>query len=238
MQKTKQYEAFLSHRQTDTGDRVAAFHEELFQRFQLITWFDQKQEDLTEPVMKNGVASSKFFILFLSPSYFHSNYCQVELTAALEQDKQIIILYEPLQDYELVYIEDIDKVLCSFYRDSKCLQFENEKEFLARFRTRLVFGKRIGSEKRERMFQDLLQIFQKEYQPPNRVLDIHNAQILLIAHPVTGEDQSELISIELNRLGIQSYFVDQANLQKNFNKIFSKNAFGALVVFLTSGVLL
>ena len=90
--------AFLSHRQTDWGDRAHALHQELFRRFQINTWFDQKNDNITQKVMREGVKNAKFFVLFVSPKYISSENCQLEVRAALDSDKPIILIYQSTEE--------------------------------------------------------------------------------------------------------------------------------------------
>ena len=238
------YLAFLSHRQADTGDRAAAFHEEMLQRFRYHTWFDQKKDDLTRKKMKEGISESEYFILFVSPSYVESAFCRMEVKYALQVNKKIILLYEPSDDIEKVYVKDIDKdflapLLKALRENDKAKVFESKDEVsvLSFFHERIPFGRRIGSQKREKMYQTLFDITRLQYTPVSiNASAFRDGEIFIVAHPANGEDQSTLIEVQLRKLGVSAHFIDHG--LPIFSNIFKDcNYLRAIVVFLTNGVL-
>ena len=48
--------------------------------------------------MRQGVKNAKFFVLFVSPSYIDSKNCQLEVRAALDSDKPIILIYQSTEE--------------------------------------------------------------------------------------------------------------------------------------------
>eukprot|EP00935_MAST-01C_sp_MAST-1C-sp1_P000185 g185.t1 len=84
---------FLSHFQATGSDQVATLELELKQ-LGLMSWYDNKAMDLTKAGMREGVAKTGCFLLFLSRGVMARPYVQYELRTAIELGKKIVLVHE------------------------------------------------------------------------------------------------------------------------------------------------
>ena len=84
---------FLSHAQATGGDQTHNLCLYLMQRG-LRCWYDNKATDVTSKGMKEGVALSEVFLLFLSNDVLTRPFVQYELSEALRLHKKILFVHE------------------------------------------------------------------------------------------------------------------------------------------------
>ena len=84
---------FISHKQANAADQVHTMFLEL-QRRGCEVWYDMDAEDLTKTGMVAGIESSAVFVLFLSDGVLLRPYCQLEIRAALENQRKVLLVHE------------------------------------------------------------------------------------------------------------------------------------------------
>ena len=84
---------FISHKQANAADQVHTMFLELQQRGCEV-WYDMMADDLTASGMVAGIHSSAVFVLFLSDGVLQRPYCQLEISAALENRREILLVHE------------------------------------------------------------------------------------------------------------------------------------------------
>ena len=90
---TMKWHIFLSHAQATGGDQTHNLCLYLMQRG-LRCWYDNKATDVTSKGMKEGVALSEVFLLFLSKDVLTRPFVQFELSEALRLHKKILFVHE------------------------------------------------------------------------------------------------------------------------------------------------
>ena len=88
-----QWHVFISHKQANAADQVHTMFLEL-QRRGCEVWYDMDAEDLTKTGMVAGIESSAVFVLFLSDGVLLRPYCQLEIRAALENQRKVLLVHE------------------------------------------------------------------------------------------------------------------------------------------------
>jgi hypothetical protein len=84
-------EYFISYKQTDKNDGVVQMLYWLLQPS--LVWLDKYAPARDEAAMRAGVRSADVFIAVLSPKYFTSRFCCLELHTAIEHKKPIILTW-------------------------------------------------------------------------------------------------------------------------------------------------
>ena len=86
---------FLSYRQNDGNDgAVQMLHAILLrERGVKSVWLDKLAEDRSETGMINGVKESDVFVAVISPTYFASKFCCLEVHTALKEGKKIVAVW-------------------------------------------------------------------------------------------------------------------------------------------------
>jgi len=88
------FHCFLSHKQLTGGDLANVLFEKLSGRG-LKIWYDQAAEHLNKDSMAEGIKKSKCYLLLLTKDVFKSGSVLFELSTALKENKQILLVHEP-----------------------------------------------------------------------------------------------------------------------------------------------
>ena len=83
---------FASYKQNDGGDALLM---NMYHTLKpLDVWLDKMRgEERSETGMVAGVKACKLFCAVISPAYFKSDFCLLEISTALEQKKKIAVCY-------------------------------------------------------------------------------------------------------------------------------------------------
>jgi len=80
---------FLSYKQDDQNDGAVQMLYSLLPK----CWLDKYAEDRSEEGMVAGVTNSDVFVAIISPKYFSSYFCCLEMYTALSQGKRILVAW-------------------------------------------------------------------------------------------------------------------------------------------------
>ena len=82
---------FLSYKQDDKNDgAVQMLYNELPKGS---AWLDKYADDRSEEAMVAGVTESNVFVAIISPKYFSSYFCCLEMHTALSQGKRVLVVW-------------------------------------------------------------------------------------------------------------------------------------------------
>lgn len=84
---------FLSYKQKDGNDGAVQQLFDLLRECGSKAWLDKRAEDRSEKGMVAGVKSSDMFVAVLSPAYFASWFCCLEMHTALTEQKPILVVW-------------------------------------------------------------------------------------------------------------------------------------------------
>ena len=84
---------FLSYKQDDQNDSAVQMLHGLLLKLLLNCWLDKYADDRSEEGMVAGVTKSDVFVAIISPNYFSSYFCCLEMHTALSQDKRILVVW-------------------------------------------------------------------------------------------------------------------------------------------------
>ena len=87
------YHFFLSHKQANGGQTMAWLEGKLSGR-DLLSWYDNMQEDRSEAGMMAGVKGSAVFLLFLTEGTIERYFVQREMSEAFSLRKPFMLMYE------------------------------------------------------------------------------------------------------------------------------------------------
>ena len=82
---------FLSYKQNDGNDGAVQMLAILLGTGSV--WFDKYATDRSETGMVNGVTSQDIFVAILSPNYFQSKFCCLEMRTALKMGKPVLVVW-------------------------------------------------------------------------------------------------------------------------------------------------
>ena len=82
---------FLSYKQNDQNDGAVQMLYSLLPKDS--SWLDKHAEDRSEVGRVTGVTNSDVFVAIISPKYFSSYFCCLEMHTALSQDKRILVVF-------------------------------------------------------------------------------------------------------------------------------------------------
>ena len=82
---------FLSYKQDDSNDGAVQMLYSLLPKGS--AWLDKHADDRSEEGMVAGVTESSVFIAIISPKYFSSYFCCLEMHTALSQGKQVLVVW-------------------------------------------------------------------------------------------------------------------------------------------------
>ena len=82
---------FLSYKQNDGNDGAVQMLANLLGTGSV--WFDKYAADRSETGMVNGVTSQDIFVAILSPNYFQSKFCCLEMRTALKMGKPVLVVW-------------------------------------------------------------------------------------------------------------------------------------------------
>ena len=80
---------FLSYKQDDQNDGAVQMVHSLLPK----CWLDKYADNRSEEGMVAGVTESDVFVAMISPKYFSSYFCCLEMHTALSQDKRILVVW-------------------------------------------------------------------------------------------------------------------------------------------------
>jgi hypothetical protein len=80
---------FLSYKQDDQNDGAVQMVHSLLPK----SWLDKYADNRSEEGMVAGVTESDVFVAMISPKYFSSYFCCLEMHTALSQDKRILVVW-------------------------------------------------------------------------------------------------------------------------------------------------
>ncbi len=85
---------FLSYKQNDGSDAIAINMYYSLKEKNINVWLDKMRDDeRSESGMVAGVKSSKLFCAIISPNYFNSYFCLLELKTAILNSKKIVLCF-------------------------------------------------------------------------------------------------------------------------------------------------
>ena len=82
---------FLSYKQDDKNDGAVSMLYSLLPKGS--AWFDKYADDKSEKGMVTGVTESDIFVAIVSPNYFSSSFCCLEMHTALTQGKPVLVVW-------------------------------------------------------------------------------------------------------------------------------------------------
>jgi hypothetical protein len=88
------FDFFLSHHQALGGDQCQILYLVLQEQSYRV-WYDMHATDLTKEGMRQGIVRSAAYVLLLTDGVLEREFVQFEARTALEENKHIILLYEP-----------------------------------------------------------------------------------------------------------------------------------------------
>lgn len=103
-------DVFLSHAQGEAQNQVLALSM-MLGTAGVDAWYDMDAERLCTADMVRGVATSRFFLIYLSRSYFSRWFCRLEAQVARVLEKTLIVVYEadPRHGGNANYIELVNE---------------------------------------------------------------------------------------------------------------------------------
>ena len=103
---------FLSYKQNDNNDAaVQMLAYQLKERGVKKVWLDKLAEDRSQAGMIDGVKESDIFVAVISPGYFASKFCCLELDTALKRGKPIVLVWNQSKDKVQTALDWIPKEL-------------------------------------------------------------------------------------------------------------------------------
>ena len=112
---------FLSYKQNDGNDSaVQMLAYQLKEHGVKTVWLDKLAEDRSETGMTDGVKESDVFVAVISPGYFASKFCCLEVDTALKTGKPIVVVWN----------QSKDKVQATFKWIPDKLEFLKQNELL------------------------------------------------------------------------------------------------------------
>ncbi|KAL3902330.1 MAG: hypothetical protein SGPRY_012110 [Prymnesium sp.] len=92
-------------------------------------WFDKMRDEGRDKTgMMAGVKNTKLFLALISPKYFQSEWCLMELTMALESKKKIALAHHGCTDPHTALSWIPDK-FCDLKRDELIMMLEAKEYF-------------------------------------------------------------------------------------------------------------
>tara|TARA_E500000178_G_scaffold279695_1_gene279561 strand:- start:7584 stop:8240 length:657 start_codon:yes stop_codon:yes gene_type:complete len=85
---------FVSYKQNDNSDAIVMNIHYSLKETNIDVWLDKMRGDeRSEKGMINGVESCKLFCAVISPEYFKSYFCILELNTAIKMEKKIVVCF-------------------------------------------------------------------------------------------------------------------------------------------------
>lgn len=92
---------FISHAQSDNGDRCKLISTVLKRELGLTAWYDMEVDDLTTTGMAAGIDDARCFVLCISRQALHRPFVLFELVTAVRLNKPIRFVHMPQTDVEI-----------------------------------------------------------------------------------------------------------------------------------------
>ena len=220
---------FLSHYQAKGGDQCDILCLEL-QRLGFKVWYDNKAQNLTSGGMKDGVARSAVFVVFLNHGTLDRKFVLFEVETALRLGKPVVLISEtdgrhgaPLDD-DGVFLFDL---VCG-PNTPESVRVRLQSQVTIPFYRRTPFG--------EATIAEL--ISQSEFEAPREALSsvtlpapVTHGTHLFLVRGVTGSRQCLELALRLERHGVT---VSQEDTEGSLAALERSSA---VVLFLTDHVL-
>jgi hypothetical protein len=116
---------FLSYKQKDGNDGAVQQLFDLLRERGSKAWLDKRAEDRSEKGMVAGVKSSDVFVAVLSPAYFASWFCCLEMHTALTEQKQILVVWNQTEHAVQNALKWIPEAL-HFLKDNELLPIQED----------------------------------------------------------------------------------------------------------------
>lgn len=116
---------FLSYKQKDGNDGAVQQLFDLLRERGSKAWLDKRAEDRSEKGMVAGVKSSDVFVAVLSPAYFASWFCCLEMHTALTEQKPILVVWNQTENAVQNALKWIPEAL-HFLKDNELLPIQED----------------------------------------------------------------------------------------------------------------
>ena len=116
---------FLSYKQKDGNDGAVQQLFDLLRERGSKAWLDKRAEDRSEKGMVAGVKSSDVFVAVLSPAYFASWFCCLEMHTALTEKKPILVVWNQTEHAVQIALKWIPKAL-PFLKENELLPIQED----------------------------------------------------------------------------------------------------------------
>ena len=115
----------LSYKQKDGNDGAVQQLFDLLRERGSKAWLDKRAEDRSEKGMVAGVKSSDVFVAVLSPAYFASWFCCLEMHTALTEQKPILVVWNQTEHVVQSALKWIPEAL-HFLKDNELLPIQED----------------------------------------------------------------------------------------------------------------
>ena len=116
---------FLSYKQNNDNDGAVQQLFGLLRDRGSKAWLDKRAEDRSEKGMVAGVKSSDVFVAVLSPAYFASWFCCLEMHTALTEKKPILVVWNQTEYAVQIALKWIPEAL-HFLKDNELLPIQED----------------------------------------------------------------------------------------------------------------
>ena len=138
-QRSKRHRSyFLSYKQGDGNDgAVQMLATELRERGATNVWLDKLAEDRSEKGMVEGVRTSDVFVAIVSPAYFESSFCCLEMHTALKEDKAVLVVWNQSKHTVQSALGWLPGEL-SFLKNNELLPMQEDKQMAGTCADRII----------------------------------------------------------------------------------------------------
>ena len=131
---------FLSYKQKDGNDGAVQQLFDLLRERGSKAWLDKRAEDRSEKGIVAGVKSSDVFVAVLSPAYFASWFCCLEMHTALTEQKPILVVWNQTEYAVHNALKWIPEAL-PFLKDNELLPIQEDIQMALTCVERILLAK-------------------------------------------------------------------------------------------------
>ena len=131
---------FLSYKQKGGNDGAVQQLFDLLRERGSKAWLDKRAEDRSEKGMVAGVKSSDVFVAVLSPAYFASRFCCLEMHTALTEQKPILVVWNQTEYAVQNALKWIPEAL-PFLKDNELLPIQEDIQMALTCVERILLAK-------------------------------------------------------------------------------------------------
>ena len=121
---------FASYKQNNSSDAIAINIYYSMKKFEIDVWLDKMRSDeRSESGMIQGVKSCNLFCAVISPDYFKSNFCILELKTAIKYSKKIALCFNGSKFKIQEALQWIPEVFSYLKRD-EIIKLDEDNEYM------------------------------------------------------------------------------------------------------------